>query len=171
MGICMAQLTSARLMCCFTKFVSRVSCPHFLQSNPFNPSQTLMHPHLQESWVRPQGLVRSNQIHQNVQYPWKKWKENQFKGKENESRRERIFDKTGIKESHTNGDGFIVSAFKSRGMKKSFITLGKWHCLMDVVKRRLTSSSSASNNALPLILLMNGLKNVLGGYFAKDSFG
>lgn len=46
----------------------------------------------------------------------------------------------------------------SRGMKRAFIAPGKWRTLMDLVKSRLTRPSHASDIAIWMIGLMNGIR-------------
>lgn len=52
-----------------------------------------------------------------------------------------------------------ITAPKGRGLKKSFIVLGGWQCLLDEMKSCLMGASRASDTAVPMIALMNGLRN------------
>lgn len=51
----------------------------------------------------------------------------------------------------------LWASSNSRGLKRSFIANGDWQCLMDLVKSRLTRTSRASDIAIWMIGLMNGL--------------
>ena len=46
---------------------------------------------------------------------------------------------------------------KGRGLRKSSIQEGHWHCLMDIVKSRLTGSSRVSNISFPHLAMMNDI--------------
>ena len=50
----------------------------------------------------------------------------------------------------------LVETSKGRGLKKTNIQEGQWHCLMDLVKSRFTGSSCASDISFPWIAIMNG---------------
>ena len=43
----------------------------------------------------------------------------------------------------------VIKGSKCRGLCKDFIREGHWGCIMDVIKRRLTGATRASNIALP----------------------
>lgn len=52
-----------------------------------------------------------------------------------------------------------VNAAKGRVLKKSYIVPSEWQCMLDVMKTRLTGASRASDIAVPMLALMNGLRN------------
>ncbi len=51
----------------------------------------------------------------------------------------------------------VVQGTKCRGLRRDFIREGHWHCIMDVIKSRLTGATRASDIALPQIVFMNGI--------------
>ena len=53
----------------------------------------------------------------------------------------------------------MAETSKGRGLKKTNIQEGYWHCLMDLVKSRLTRSSRASDISFPQVSMMNEIMN------------
>lgn len=58
----------------------------------------------------------------------------------------------------TTADWERILAPQGRGLKKTFLKPGIWQCLLDLMQSRLTCTSRASDVAVPMIALMQGLK-------------